>query len=188
MSATPSNMLSLGTKASDFKLLDTISGKEVSYKELKGVNGTLVFFICNHCPYVVHVNIQLVQLSNDYISKGIGFIAISSNDVQNYPQDAPELMTKVAQDLKYPFPYLYDKTQEIAKTYLAACTPDFFLFDKEDKLVYRGQLDDSRPNNGVPLTGKDIRKAIDLLFKGKMIPEQDQLPSIGCNIKWKESL
>ena len=185
MSLTPSKMLSLGTKASNFKLLDTISGNKLSYKELRGDKGTLVQFICNHCPYVVHVNSQLVQLANDYIPKGINFIAISSNDVENYPQDAPDLMTKVARELNYPFPYLYDKKQEVAKSYLAACTPDFFLFDQEDKLVYRGQLDESRPNNGIPLTGKDIRNAIDLLLEGKIIPEVEQHPSVGCNIKWK---
>ena len=185
MSATPSNMLSLGTKATNFKLLDTISGKELSYKKLRGNKGTLVFFICNHCPFVVHINSQLVQLAEDYIPKEINFIAISSNDVINYPQDAPNLMTKVAKKLKYPFPYLYDESQEVAKAYLAACTPDFFLFNREDQLVYRGQLDDSRPHNGIPVTGTAIRKAIDWLLKDKMIPEKEQLPSIGCNIKWK---
>ena len=185
MSATPSNMLPLGTKAIQFSLLDTISGTELSYKELKGEKGTLILFICNHCPFVLHVNKQLVQLANEYIPSGINFIAISSNDVVNYPQDAPDLMAKVAKDLQYPFPYLYDETQEIAKAYLAACTPDFFLFDQDDKLVYRGQLDDSRPQNGIPVTGKDLRKAFDLMFEGKSILEKEQLPSIGCNIKWK---
>lgn len=185
MAATPSNMLPLGTRATNFTLFDTTSGKILSFDNLKGKKGTLILFICNHCPFVLHVNKQLVQLANEYISKGINFIAISSNDVVNYPQDAPDLMAQVAKDLKYPFPYLYDETQEVAKAYLAACTPDFFLFNQDDKLVYRGQLDDSRPQNGKPVTGQDVRQAFDFLFIGKSIPEEQQKPSIGCNIKWK---
>lgn len=185
MPAIPSNMLPLGIKATNFKLLDTVSNQKLTFNDVKGIKGTLVLFICNHCPYVIHINEQLVKLARDYTDLGIGFVAISSNDVLNYPQDAPDLMTKVAHDLKYPFPYLYDETQEVAKAYLAACTPDFFLFDEKEKLVYRGQLDDSRPNNGKPVTGKDMRKALDFLLKGKSIPENEQLPSIGCSIKWK---
>ena len=185
MSATPSNMLSLGTKAIHFSLLNTLTNKKLSFTESKGKKGTLVMFICNHCPYVLHINEQLTQLAKDYIPKGINFIAISSNDVVNYPQDAPELMTKVAKKLKYPFPYLYDETQEVAKAYKAACTPDFYLFNQNEQLVYRGQLDDSRPKSGIPVTGKDMRKAMNLLLKGNTLPEHEQKPSIGCNIKWK---
>ncbi|MGH1387166.1 thioredoxin family protein [Kordia sp.] len=183
MALTPSNMLSLGTKAPDFTLIDTISDKTVSLNEAKGANGTVIMFICNHCPFVKHVNAGIVQLANDYLSKGIGFIAISSNDVENYPADAPHLMKENAKQEGYPFPYLYDKTQEVAKAYDAACTPDYYIFDKDLMLVYRGQLDDSRPNNGIPVTGNDMRTALDALLKNEEIPV-DQKPSIGCGIKW----
>jgi peroxiredoxin len=186
MAAKESVMLPLGTTAPKFKLYDTVSGKYLSFDELKGPKGTLVMFICNHCPYVKHVNQELVRLGNDYMPKGIGFIAISSNDVVRYPDDSPEKMKEVAEKLGYPFPYLYDETQETARAYQAACTPDFFLFDAGDKLVYRGQLDDSRPGNDIPVTGKDLRKALDYLLEGKIIPEEQQKPSIGCSIKWKE--
>ncbi|SDE03823.1 AhpC/TSA family protein [Pricia antarctica] len=141
-------------------------------------------FICNHCPFVKHVNPEIVKLAAEYEKKGIGFIAISSNDVENYPQDAPDLMKDNAKQMGYTFPYLYDATQETAKAYKAACTPDFYLFDTNLELVYRGQLDDSRPGNGIPLTGRDLRRAMDALLEGKEI-DQDQKPSIGCNIKWK---
>lgn len=184
MSRTPSNMISLGTIAPDFTLLDTISDKKMSLQQLRGDKATVVFFICNHCPFVIHVNEELVKMANYFQEKGISFIAISSNDVENYPQDAPHLMKKVANDLKYPFPYLYDETQGIAKSYDAACTPDIYVFDEDLKLVYRGQIDDSRPENGVPVTGKDIRNALQNLLKGKEI-SKNQKPSIGCNIKWK---
>lgn len=177
-------MLPLGTKAPDFTLPDTVSGLELSLEKLKSDRATLIMFICNHCPYVKHVNHGLVELANDYIPKGLAFIAISSNDVINYPQDAPDLMKIVAEKEKYPFPYLYDETQNIAKAYQAACTPDFFLFDGDMKLFYRGQMDDSRPSNGKPVTGKDLRKAIDLVLQGGAVPEK-QFPSIGCGIKWK---
>jgi thiol-disulfide isomerase/thioredoxin len=140
-------------------------------------------FICNHCPFVKHVNAEISKLAEKYQRKGIGFVAISSNDVENYPQDAPDLMKETAEKEGYPFPYLYDKTQEIAKAYHAACTPDFYLFDTDLKLVYRGQLDDSRPGNGIPVTGSDLRNAIDALLKGGKI-NPNQKPSIGCNIKW----
>lgn len=183
MARTPSNMLPLGTKAPDFSLFDTVSGKTQSLSELKGEKGTVVMFICNHCPFVVHVNPELSKLGKTYQEKGIGFIAISSNDVENYPQDAPHLMTQVAKDEGYTFPYLYDETQEVAKAYDAACTPDFYLFDADLSLVYRGQLDDSRPGNGLPLTGNDLRNAMNALLQGGTIAE-DQKPSIGCNIKW----
>jgi thiol-disulfide isomerase/thioredoxin len=185
MAATPSNMLALDTKAPNFKLLDTVSGKYKSFNDVKGEKGTVVMFICNHCPYVLHVNDEIVRIANEYKPKGIGFVAISSNDVENYPQDAPELMTEQAKKVGYSFPYLYDETQEVAKAYKAACTPDFYVFDQNDRLVYRGRLDESTPKNNEPLTGKDLRKALDLLLEGKRIPDQEQKPSIGCNIKWK---
>ncbi len=184
MANTPSNMIKLGTIAPGFVLPDTVSGKNISLNDIKGLKGTVVMFICNHCPFVIHVNNELVKIANDYQGKGIGFIAISSNDVENYPQDAPELMKEIAVDLKYPFPYCYDESQETAKAYDAACTPDIYLFNEDLKLVYRGQLDDSRPNNGIPVTGKDLRKALDQLLAGEEI-FKDQKPSIGCNIKWK---
>lgn len=184
MARTPSAMVALGTKAPGFNLPDTVSGKNLSFADVKGDIATVVMFICNHCPFVKHVNNELVKLANDYKNKGIGFVAISANDVINYPDDAPALMTVVAKQLKYPFPYLYDESQQVAKAYDAACTPDFFIYDKELKLVYRGQLDDSRPGNEIPVTGKDIRYALDCLLNERPIPEL-QRPSIGCNIKWK---
>lgn len=185
MAVTPSNMLPIGTKAPDFKLYDTVSGENKSLDQLKSDKGTLVMFICNHCPYVKHVNPELVRLANDYKEKGIAFIAISSNDADSHPQDAPDKMKHVAQDLGYPFPYLYDETQEVAKAYQAACTPDFFLFDGDLKLVYRGRLDEATPGNKKPLNGKDLRNAIDKMLHGETVPEEEQLPSMGCNIKWK---
>jgi peroxiredoxin len=184
MSNTPSNMLPLKTIAPNFNLINTKTDKLISLNEAKGEKGTLIMFICNHCPFVLHVNSELVKLANDYSATGISFVAISSNDVKHYPQDSPELMKKVAAKEKYPFPYLYDETQEIAKAYRAACTPDFFLFNSELKLVYRGQLDSSRPGNNTPVTGKDIRDAIDSVLAGKKVNEK-QFPSMGCNIKWK---
>lgn len=186
MARTPSNMLPLGTKAPDFELLDTVSDQKLSLNKLKGEKGTVVMFICNHCPFVIHVNPEISKLGREYQSKGINFVAISSNDVENYPQDAPHLMKEKAQEMDYTFPYLYDETQEVAKAYDAACTPDFYLFDGNLKLVYRGQLDDSRPGNGVPLTGSDLRNAMDALLEGSAI-SADQKPSIGCNIKWIET-
>ncbi len=185
MALTESNMLDLGIKAPDFTLPDTVSGKDLSFENIKGGNGTLVMFTCNHCPYVIHVNEELVRLANDYQSKGIGFVAISSNDVENYPQDSPGKMTELAKTAGYPFPYLYDESQDVAKAYDAACTPDFYLFDKDSLLVYRGQLDGSRPNSGIPVTGKDLRTALDAVLEGKEIPSL-QYPSAGCNIKWKK--
>ncbi len=177
-------MLPLGTKAPDFKLIDTIDNVSKSLDELSGTAGTLVMFICNHCPFVIHVNLQLVQLANDYSEKGINCIAISSNDVNNYPQDGPELMKQNAINNNYPFSYLYDETQMVAKAYDAACTPDFFLFDHNLELVYTGQLDNSRPGNGIPVTGEDIRNAMNALVENKSI-STNQKPSMGCNIKWK---
>ncbi|WP_040279861.1 thioredoxin family protein [Psychroserpens damuponensis] len=184
MARTQSNMLPLGTKAPDFKLVNTVDDTIISLNEAKGLKGTLVMFICNHCPFVIHVNAQLSQLAKDYVSKGINCIAISSNDVDNYPQDGPKFMKQFAIDNDYIFPYLYDQTQDVAKAYNAACTPDFFVFDGNLKLVYRGQLDDSRPGNDIALTGTDIRTTFDHILNNKPISE-DQKPSIGCNIKWK---
>ena len=184
MARTPSNMVALGTTAHDFTLPDTISGNNVSLKEVRGDVATVIMFICNHCPFVKHVNTELVKLGNEYKNKGVGFAAINSNDVVNHPDDSPALMTQVAKQLKYPFPYLYDESQEVAKAYDAACTPDFFIYDKDLSLVYRGQLDDSRPGNEIPVTGKDIRHALDCLIGNQPVPEF-QRPSIGCNIKWK---
>jgi thiol-disulfide isomerase/thioredoxin len=179
-------MLPLGTAAPDFELPDSVSGTTLSLAEIKGEKGTVIMFICNHCPFVKHVNSQIAEIGKIYQSKGIGFAAISSNDVANYPQDAPHLMTETAAAEGYTFPYLYDATQEVAKAYDAACTPDFYLFDDKLHLVYRGQLDDSRPGNGLPVTGADLRQAIDRLLRGE--PQaKDQKPSIGCNIKWLET-
>ncbi|MBC3757795.1 thioredoxin family protein [Hyunsoonleella sp. SJ7] len=184
MARTPSNMLPLGTKAPDFSLLDTVSHNNLNLKDVKGEKGTVIMFICNHCPFVIHVNSELVAIANEYQTKGIQFIAISSNDAENYPQDGPDKMKAHAKTEGYPFPYLYDETQEVAKAYDAACTPDLYLFDAHLKLVYRGQLDDSRPGNDLPLTGKDLRQALDCLIDGKE-NMATQKPSIGCNIKWK---
>jgi peroxiredoxin len=185
MAATPSTMMPLGTTAPSFTLPDTVSGKILSLSELKGAHATLVMFICNHCPYVLHVNEELVEIAREYQPKGVSFIAISSNDVDNYPQDSPELMKVQAEKVGYTFPYLYDETQDVARAYDAACTPDLYLFDRELKCVYRGQLDDSRPKNDIPVTGKDIRAALDAVLAGKPVSER-QIPSIGCNIKWKQ--
>ena len=184
MSRTPSNMLPLGTIAPGFNLPDTVTDKMVSLDQIIGVNGTLIMFICNHCPFVKHVNSTITQLATNYQAQGIAFIAISSNDVVNYPQDAPELMKQTALLERYSFPYLFDETQAVAKAYEAACTPDFYLFDKNRRLVYRGQLDDSRPGNGIPSTGLDLRNAFEALLNNEPI-DSVQKPSIGCNIKWK---
>jgi len=184
MAETPSTMLPLGTEAPDFTLPDTVSGESHALGDLKSSAGTVVMFICNHCPFVKHVNHELVRLAKDYQEKDIAFIAISSNDADNYPQDGPDQMKETAAKEGYPFPYLYDESQQVAKDYQAACTPDFYLFDQELKLVYRGQLDDSRPGNNQPVTGQDLRNALDALLAGAPVSEQ-QYPSIGCNIKWK---
>lgn len=186
MARTPSNMLPLGTIAPNFTLTDTISNQSLSLQQLKGKEGTVIMFICNHCPFVIHVNQEIVKIATQYTEKGISFIAISSNDVINYPQDAPGLMTQHAKDNNYTFPYLYDESQEIAKAYDAACTPDFFLFNEDLKLAYRGQLDDSRPGNGIPVSGYDLRKALDFTLNKSKI-DMIQKPSIGCNIKWKKN-
>jgi len=184
MANTPSNMLPLGTKAPDFFLKDTNSNYSYSYKDLKGSKGTLIIFMCNHCPFVLHVLEEIIMINNDYRVQGISVIGICSNDAAQYPEDAPDKMTEFAFEKGITFPYLYDETQEVAKAYDAACTPDFYLFDTRDRLVYRGQLDDSRPGNGISVSGSDLRSAIDgLLYNRKINPIQK--PSIGCNIKWK---
>lgn len=184
MAATESNMMPLGTKAPYFNLPDPLSGKNRTLNELKSDKATVIMFICNHCPFVKHVQAELVKLANDYIPRGISFIAINSNDVVAYPEDSPERMKEVAKQLGYPFPYLYDESQAIARAYGAACTPDFYIFDKDLKCVYRGQLDDSRPSNQIPVTGKDIRAALEAILAGQPV-DPNQKPSIGCNIKWK---
>ena len=184
MALTPSNPFPTGTIAPDFTLPDAVSEKMLSLQNLKGEKGTVIMFICNHCPFVIHVNEELVRLAKDYQSKGIDFIAISSNDVDTYPQDAPPFMKQLATEQGYTFPYLYDESQAIAEAYDAACTPDFYLFNKNLESVYHGQLDSSRPGNGIPVTGNNMRAAIDALLEGKD-PIDNQLPSIGCGIKWK---
>lgn len=178
-------MTDLGTRAVDFTLPDTVSGKDVSLQAVKGKNATVIMFICNHCPFVKHVNDELIQIAKDYMADDVVFVAISSNDVDNYPDDSPDKMKEVAQQLGYPFPYLYDETQEVAKAYDAACTPDFFVYDKNLELVYRGQLDDSRLGNNKPVDGKDLRAALDAILSNQPVSE-DQRPSVGCNIKWKK--
>ncbi|MBI5094238.1 MAG: thioredoxin family protein [Candidatus Hydrogenedentes bacterium] len=183
MGLTPSTMVKLGTPAPDFELLDT-EGNIVSRADFTSSKGLLVMFICNHCPYVKHVREELVRLAKEYQAKGIGIVAISSNDADHYHEDGPEMMAQTAATFGFTFPYLYDDTQEVAKAYQAACTPDFFLYDHNHRLCYRGQLDDSRPGNDVPVTGKDLREAIDGLVTGKTISGK-QKPSMGCNIKWK---
>jgi peroxiredoxin len=183
MALTPSTMLPLGTTAPDFKLPDT-NGKTVSLADYKNAPALLVLFICNHCPYVKHIRAGLAQLARDYLPRGAAIVAISSNDVENYPDDSPAKMKEEVKSAGYIFPYLYDETQAVAKAYRAACTPDIYLFDKNQKLVYRGQLDDSRPGNGTPVTSKDLRAALDAMLAGKSV-SPNQKASMGCNIKWK---
>jgi thiol-disulfide isomerase/thioredoxin len=184
MALTPSTMLPLGTTAPDFTLIDTVSGKELSLSVLKSPIATVIMFICNHCPFVKHIQTQLAQLGKEYQFQGISFIAINANDISSHPDDSPEKMKETALREGYSFPYLFDATQEVAKAYHAACTPDFYIFDQSLSCVYRGQLDDSRPGNDIPVTGKDIRFALDAILAGKPV-SADQKPSIGCNIKWK---
>jgi peroxiredoxin len=182
MSLTPSTMLPLGTAAPDFRLPDT-NGKNVSLADFKGQPALLVIFMCNHCPYV-HIRAGLVQLAHDYLPRGVAMVGINSNDVANYPEDSPAKMAAEVKTAGYLFPYLYDESQAVAKAFHAACTPDFFLFDRGRRLVYRGQFDASRPGNGIPVTGKDLRAALDAVLAGKTTSEF-QAPSMGCNIKWK---
>jgi peroxiredoxin len=184
MALTPSTMLALGTKAPDFQLPDVVSGQTISLATFAGKQALVVMFICRHCPFVKHVQAQLAKIGQDYEGKDVGIVAISSNYVKSHPEDAPELLKQMAIDLGFNFPYCYDATQEVAKAYHAACTPDFFVFDSQLELVYRGQLDDSRPSNDKPVTGKDLRAAIDAVLAGQPV-NPVQTPSIGCNIKWK---
>lgn len=186
MARTESKMLALGTLAPAFKLPDAVTNTLISLDDYKDSKAYVIMFICNHCPYVIHVNPEIVKLSTEYQKKGIAFFAISSNDIVNYPQDAPVHMKEQALKLGYPFPYLFDETQQVAKDYDAACTPDFYVFDENKILVYRGRLDESRPNSGIELTGKDLRQALDAVLSGNKVNEM-QYPSMGCNIKWKES-
>ncbi|MCL6546521.1 MAG: thioredoxin family protein [Bryobacteraceae bacterium] len=184
MAATESTMLALGTPAPDFSLPDVVSGRTVSLKDFADKKALLVMFICRHCPYVVHVKHELARLGVDYADKPVGIVAISSNDAEAYPEDAPESLKQMALELGFRFPFLYDESQDVARAYSAACTPDFFLFDAGRKLVYRGQLDDSRPGNGIPVTGRDLRAAIDAVLADQPV-NSNQKPSLGCNIKWK---
>lgn len=186
MALTPSNMLPLGTVAPDFLLPDTISGKIFSLETLKSSSATVVMFICNHCPYVIHINDEIVRIANEYQSKGVSFIAISSNDIEENSDDAPDKMRALAIEVGYSFPYLYDESQAVAKAYDAACTPDFYVFDANLVLVYRGRLDDSRPKSDIPLTGKDLRNTLDAIIEGERV-SKIQYPSMGCNIKWKQN-
>jgi peroxiredoxin len=186
MALTPSTMLlELGTPAPEFRLPDVVSGKTISLSTFAGKPALLVMFICRHCPYVVHVREELARMGRDYAGKSVGIVAISANDAAGYPDDAPAKLAEMARELAFPFPFCYDESQAVATAYTAACTPDFFLFDAERRLVYRGQLDDSRPGNGKPLTGKDLRAAIDAVLAGQPV-SPEQKPSIGCSIKWKK--
>jgi peroxiredoxin len=178
-----STMLSLGTAAPEFALPDVVSGETITLATFADAPALLVMFICRHCPFVKHVEDELARLGKDYGAKGVGIVAISANSLQTHPQDGPEHLKAQAQEIGFTFPYCFDESQSIAKAYTAACTPDFFVFDQAKKLVYRGQLDDSRPSNGVPVTGKDLRAALDAVLAGDA-PTADQKPSIGCNIKW----
>ena len=185
MVETASTMMTLGTQAPDFELTDTVSRRTVSLADVRGDKGTLVMFICNHCPFVKHIEGGLAQLSKDYANSGIGIVAINANDVANYPDDAPDKMKATAERCGYLFPYLFDETQAVARAYDAVCTPDLFLFDADLKCAYRGQFDGARPSNDTPVTGSDLRAAMDLLIEGKAVPAEGQKPSVGCNIKWK---
>ena len=176
-------MLPLGTDAPDFRLPDT-TGKSVALADFAAAPALLVMFICNHCPYVQHIRPELAKLAREYQGRGVAIVGINSNDVVNYPDDSPAKMAEEVRRAGYTFPYLFDETQAVAKAYRAACTPDLYLFDRQRRLVYRGQFDDSRPGNGVPLTGRDLRAALDALLAGKTVPS-GQKPSLGCNIKWK---
>ncbi len=185
MAATETLHIPLGFKAPEFSLPDTLSGRLLSYSDVRGEKATVVMFICNHCPYVIHVKEEIASIAREYTPKGIGFVAISSNDVSRYPDDAPDKMKIFAEENGFIFPYLYDESQDVARAYFAACTPDLSIFDSDDRCVYRGQLDDSRPKNDKPVTGKDLRAALDAILEGQPV-NTVQIPSIGCNIKWKE--
>lgn len=185
MALTPSIMVHLGTQAPKFHLKNVVDNKMVSLEDFKGATVYVIFFICNHCPYVKHIQIALAKVAFEYTFKNVVFIGINSNDMHKYPEDSPEKMIQTVQDAGYCFPYLYDETQSVAKAFQAACTPDFFVYDSHLKLVYRGQFDDSRPGNITPPTGNDLSAAIDATLNGNVIPADMQKPSIGCNIKWK---
>jgi peroxiredoxin len=182
--AVTSTMLALGTEAPEFSLADVVSGRTVTLEDFGDRSALLVMFICRHCPYVKHVRQALADLGREHASSGLGIVAIGSNDPDTYPEDAPESLAAEAVEAGYVFPYLFDETQEIAKAYTAACTPDFFLFDRDRRLVYRGQFDSSRPGNGVPVTGEDLRAAIGAVLEGRVVAD-DQRPSVGCSIKWR---
>lgn len=184
MAATESKMVSLGTIAPYFKIFNPVSGTYQSIENLKSDIATVITFICNHCPYVIHINPKLSEIAIKYSKLGISFIAINSNDVVKYPEDSPEKMIEISEKYNYTFPYLYDETQEVAKAYNAVCTPDIFVYDSYMKLVYRGQFDNSRPNNGIPVTGNSLINVLDSILDGSEIPDE-QVPGIGCNIKWK---
>jgi len=184
MAATESTMLALGTPAPDFRMLDVVSGSTISLATFAGKKALLVMFICRHCPFVLHVKNELVRLGKDYEGKAVGIVAVSSNDADTYPDDAPASLKEMALELGFRFPFCHDETQQVAKAYSAACTPDFFLFDEQRKLVYRGQLDGSRPGNSVLVTGRDLRAAIEAVLAGRSV-DPKQTPSIGCSIKWK---
>ena len=182
--ATASTMLALGTRCPDFTLTDAVSGRDIATSELAGKPALLVMFICNHCPYVKHVLDELGRLGRDYLPKGVAILAINSNDAVSYPQDGPPQMAKLARGLGWEFPFLFDATQDVARAFAASCTPEFYLFDGARKLAYRGQLDDSRPNSRVPVTGRDVRAALDALLAGEAI-SPNQVPGVGCSIKWR---
>ena len=184
MARTPSTMVELGSIASEFTLPNPVKGTMVGLDDVLSDKATVLMFVCNHCPFVIHVEDELIAIAREYQAQGISFVAISSNDVENYPDDSPEKMKERSIEKSYPFPYLYDETQEVARAYQAACTPDFFVYNSSKELIYRGQLDDSRPESDIPVTGKDLRAVLDAVVSGREIPK-DQKPSLGCNIKWK---
>ncbi|MSO56553.1 MAG: thioredoxin family protein [Acidobacteria bacterium] len=184
MARTPSSMVALGGRSPDFRLPDVITGAMVTRDDASGPKGMLAMFICRHCPFVKHVQDELSKLGRDYATSGVGIVAISANDESGFPEDGPAKLAEMSKDLGFSFPYLYDESQVVARAYAAQCTPDFFLYDSQGELVYRGQLDDSRPGNGQPVTGRDLRAALDALIAGRPVAA-DQRPSIGCNIKWK---
>lgn len=184
MTVTPSTMSPLGTKAPEFELPDT-EGEAVSLDDFEEARALLVVFMCNHCPYVKNLKEELAEFAREYSDRGLAVVGINSNDPEQYPDDSPERMREEKEEFGYPFPYLFDETQEVAKAYGAACTPDFFLFDADRRLAYRGQFDDSRPGNDVPVTGEDLREAADRVLAGETVPGEEQRPSVGCNIKWR---